>query len=236
MFADVDAEVYLLVDGDATYDAQAAPRLVDRLRADRLDMVVATRISRQAAAYRRGHWLGNRLLTKCVASIFGRAFTDSLSGFRALSRRFVKSFPAQSPGFETETELNVHALVLQMPVAEVETDYRSRPAGSVSKLETWRDGLRIFAMIVKLFKSERPLAFFSLGALASAATSIALAVPLFETYLRTGFVPRFPTAILSAALMLLGAILLTCGLILDSVTRGRTEMKRLIYLSIPPPV
>lgn len=235
MFADVDGEVYLLVDGDATYDAQAAPRLVDRLLADRLDMVVGTRISGQAAAYRPGHRLGNWLLTQCVASIFGRTFTDTLSGYRALSRRFVKSFPAQSPGFETETELTVHALALQMPVAEVETEYRPRPAGSVSKLDTWRDGLRILAMIVQLFKSERPLAFFSLGALACAATSIALGVPLFETYFRTGLVPRFPTATLCAALMLFGAILLACGLILDTVTRGRTEMKRLAYLSIPPP-
>jgi glycosyltransferase involved in cell wall biosynthesis len=235
MFADIEAEVYLLVDGDATYDAKAAPELVDRLLRDRLDMVVGTRIARQADAYRRGHRLGNRLLTRSVATIFGRGVTDMLSGYRALSRRFVKTFPARSGGFETETEITIHALELQMPFAEVATEYGARPAGSTSKLSTWRDGLRIAGVITRMFKSERPLAFFSLAAVFFAALSVGLSVPLFETYFETGRVPRFPTAVLCSALMIFSLILVTCGLILDNVTRGRTELKKLAYLSIPSP-
>lgn len=235
MFADVDADVYLMVDGDGTYDAGAAGMLVDRLVMERLDMVVGSRVDRQAGAYRPGHRFGNRLLTGVVAMLFGDTFTDMLSGYRVFSRRYVKSFPTAATGFEIETELTVHALQLHMPVAEVPTDYGSRPEGSVSKLNTWRDGFRVLYTIFKLFKNERPLAFFSLGFIASSATSILLAIPLFEEYLRTGLVPRFPTAILCTGLMLLGIILLACGLVLDTVTRGRVEAKQLAYLAVPGP-
>ncbi len=235
MFADIEAEVYVLVDGDDTYDASSAPRMIDQLVSRHLDMVVGTRHSDDPTAHRRGHRLGNRVLTKCVGIIFGRSFTDMLSGYRVLSRRFVKSFPAQSAGFETETELAVHALEMRMPVAEMPTAYKPRPMGSESKLHTWRDGLKILHTILILFKSEKPLAFFSIVACACAVLSLILAAPLLKTYLETGLVPRFPTAILSAALMLFGAIFLACGLVLDTVTRGRAEIKRLWYLSIPAP-
>jgi glycosyltransferase involved in cell wall biosynthesis len=235
MFADVDADVYVMVDGDGTYDAKAAPQLVAALLADGLDMVVGARISDQREAYRRGHRFGNRLLTQCVATLFGRTFTDMLSGYRAFSRRFVKSFPAHAAGFETETELTVHALELRMPVAEIATAYGARPEGSESKLNTWADGLRILLMIGRLFKAERPLLFFSLGFFVCALLSVLLAIPVFDDYLHTGLVPRLPTALLCAALMLFGAILLTCGIVLDTVTRGRAEAKRFAYLLHAPP-
>lgn len=235
MFADVEADVYVLVDGDGTYDAAAAPELVSRLLEDGLDMVVGTRVSEEQAAYRKGHRFGNVLLTRCAATIFGRTFTDMLSGYRVFSRRYVKSFPAHSEGFETETELTVHALELRMPVAEVATAYGARPDGSESKLNTYRDGFRILTTIVKLFKAEKPLLFFSIGFFMCTALSIALAIPLFETYVETGLVPRLPTSVLCAALALFGAILLTCGIVLDTVTRGRTEAKRFAYLSVPGP-
>lgn len=233
LFADIEADVYVLVDGDATYDAAMAPALVERLLRDGLDMVVGARRSEQAAAYRAGHRLGNVLLTRCVGLLFGRSFDDMLSGYRVFSRRYVKSFPAHAAGFETETELAVHALQLRMPVAEVATGYGARPHGSQSKLRTWHDGARILLTIARLFKAERPLLFFSLGAAACALASLLLALPLLLTYLDTGLVPRFPTAILCAALMLLGFLLLACGLILDTVTRGRIEAKRLAYLAVP---
>ncbi|WP_115553202.1 glycosyltransferase [Xanthomonas arboricola] len=232
-FADVEADIYVLVDGDATYDAAAAPALVRKLIDERLDMVVGARRDQQQAAYRPGHRLGNVLLTRCAGLLFGRSFDDMLSGYRVFSRRYVKSFAAHAQGFETETELAVHALQLRMPVAEVETAYGVRPEGSQSKLNTWRDGWRILTTIAKLFKAERPLLFFSIGFALSAALSIVLAIPLFETYLQTGLVPRFPTAILCVALMLLGFLLLACGLILDTVTRGRVEAKHLAYLAEP---
>ncbi|WP_407469702.1 glycosyltransferase [Xanthomonas campestris pv. raphani] len=232
-FADVDADIYVLVDGDATYDAAAAPALVRKLLSEQLDMVVGARRDQQQAAYRPGHRLGNVLLTRCAGLLFGRSFEDMLSGYRVSSRRYVKSYAAHAHGFETETELAVHALQLRMPVAEVDTVYGVRPEGSQSKLNTWRDGWRILTTIVKLFKAERPLLFFSIGFLFSAALSIVLAVPLLQTYLETGLVPRFPTAILCVALMLLGFLLLACGLILDSVTRGRVESKHLAYLAEP---
>ncbi|MGV2288031.1 glycosyltransferase family 2 protein [Trinickia sp. YCB016] len=235
MFADVEADVYVLVDGDDTYDAAASPDLVRRLQEDGLDMVVGSRVTDEQAAYRLGHRFGNVLLTQCVARIFGRTFKDMLSGYRVFSRRYVKSFPAHASGFETETELTVHALELRMPVAEVQTQYKSRPDGSESKLNTYRDGLRILLTILKLFKLEKPLMFFSLGFFVCALSSILLALPLAATYVQTGTVPRLPTALLCAALMLLGAMLLTCGLILDTVTRGRAEAKRLTYLGIPAP-
>lgn len=232
-FADIEADVYVMVDGDATYDAAAAPALVRRLLDEGLDMVVGARVDQDPAAYRAGHRFGNRLLTRCVGLLFGDSFDDMLSGYRVFSRRYVKSFPAHAAGFEIETELAVHALQLRMPVAEMPTAYGARPEGSTSKLNTYRDGARILATIVRLFKAERPLLFFSLGAGASLLLSVLLAIPLFATYLETGLVPRFPTAILCSALVLLSAVLLACGLVLDTVTRGRIEAKRLAYLAIP---
>lgn len=236
MFADVEADAYIMVDGDDTYDAAASPAMVARLLGEGLDMVVGSRITEEKAAYRFGHRFGNGLLTNCVSMIFGRTFTDILSGYRVFSRRFVKSFAAHSAGFEIETELTVHALGLRMPVAEVETVYKARPEGSFSKLNTYRDGLRIFLTIMRLFKSERPLAFYSLGFLAGALASLDMALPIFSTYLHTGLVPRLPTAVLCVALMLGGVIALACGIILDAVTKGRIEQKRFAYLAVPAPM
>jgi hypothetical protein len=230
MFADVDAEIYVLVDGDATYDAPSARAMIARLREDRLDMVVAARVEEDASAYRPGHRTGNRLLTGFFASVFNATFSDILSGYRVFSRRFVKSFPVLSRGFEIETELAVHALELELPVAEIPTPYYARPAGSASKLSTWRDGLRILATIVGLYRSERPLAFFSGLGIVLAIVSVALAVPIFVTYFELGIVPRIPTAILSTGLMLLAFLSLVAGLVLDTVTRGRREMKLIAYL------
>jgi glycosyltransferase involved in cell wall biosynthesis len=235
MFADVEAEVYLMVDGDGTYDATAASELVKTLVEGGLDMVVGSRVDEHPDAYRPGHRIGNVLLTRTVAMLFGDTFSDMLSGYRAFSRRYAKSFPVAATGFEIETELTVHALQLHMPVAELPTRYGSRPEGSTSKLSTWRDGWRILYTIGRLFKNERPLMFFSLGFAASSLISIVLAIPLFDEYLRTGLVPRFPTAILCTGMMLLGMILLACGLVLDTVTRGRIEAKRLAYLTVPGP-
>lgn len=233
MFSDVDADVYVMVDGDATYDAQAAPMLIERLIHHGLDMVVGSRLSDEQAAYRVGHRFGNVLLTQCAASIFGRTFKDMLSGYRVFSRRYAKTFPSHSAGFEIETELAVHALGMRMPVAEIETRYRSRPEGSESKLNTYRDGFRILTTILKLFKTERPFAFFFSGFVLCILLAVVLAVPVFETYLATGLVPRLPTVMLCSVLSLFGAILLTCGIVLDTVTRGRNEIKRLGYLAIP---
>jgi glycosyltransferase involved in cell wall biosynthesis len=231
MFADVDADIYVLVDGDATYDAPSAGAMIERLIADRLDMVVAARVDRERAAYRPGHRTGNRLLSGFFASVFRVTFTDILSGYRVFSRRFVKSFPVLSRGFEIETELAVHALELELAVAEIATPYYARPVGSVSKLSTWRDGLRILRTIVNLYRSERPLAFFTGFAVALAIVSVGLAIPIFITYLEQGIVPRIPTAILSMGLMLLAFLALIAGLVLDTVTKGRREMKLLAYLA-----
>ncbi len=235
MFADVDADAYVLVDGDDTYHAPTARFMVDKLFAGNLDMVVGQRVTDEMAAYRTGHRLGNHVLTEFVARLFGRAFTDILSGYRVFSRRFVKSFPALAIGFEIETELTVHALELRMPIEEVATPYKSRPEGSVSKLNTYRDGVRIFWTILKLFRQERPLAFFGFIAIGLGLLSLAMSIPLFLTYLETGLVPRFPTAILTTGMMLAAFLSLACGLILDTVTRGRHETKRLAYLQIAPP-
>lgn len=235
-FADIDADIYVLVDGDDTYEAAAAPRLVQRLLDDGLDMMVGARRDQQKAAYRPGHRLGNVLLTRCAGMLFGNSFDDMLSGYRVFSRRYVRSFAAHARGFEIETELAVHALQLRMPVAEMDTAYGVRPHGSESKLSTWRDGWRILGTIAKLFKSERPLLFFSIGCIASMLLSVVLAMPLLVTYLETGLVPRFPTAVLCAALALMGLLLLACGLILDTVTRGRIEAKHMAYLAVPAPV
>jgi glycosyltransferase involved in cell wall biosynthesis len=235
MFADVDADIYVLADGDGTYDAASAPALVEKLVSEQLDMVVGSRLTTyEGEAFRRGHRLGNDLLTGFLGLCFGRTFTDILSGYRVFSRRFVKSFPALSAGFETETELSVHALELRMPIAEVVTAYKARPAGSASKLRTYRDGFRILMMILNLFKEERPLAFFSIIAGTLALAAVVLSYSVFLTYLETGLVPRFPTAILSTGLMILACLSLTCGFVLDTVTHGRREMKRLAYLAIPP--
>ena len=230
MFADVDADVYVLVDGDATYDAPSARAMIARLTEDRLDMVVAARVEEEQAAYRLGHRTGNRLLTGFFASVFKATFTDILSGYRVFSRRFVKSFPVLSRGFEIETELAVHALELELAVAEIPTPYFARPKGSVSKLSTWRDGLRILSTIVELYRSERPLAFFSGLGTALAIASIGLAIPIFVTHFEQGVVPRIPTAILSTGLMLLAFLSIVAGLVLDTVTRGRREMKLIAYL------
>jgi hypothetical protein len=235
MFSDIEADVYVLVDGDATYDAASAVTMISMLVQKRLDMVVATRVSREEAAYRRGHRAGNRLLTGIVAFMFGHAFTDMLSGYRVFSRRFVKSFPGLSRGFEVETELTVHALQLELPVKEMPTPYYSRPIGSASNLSTWRDGFRILLTILKLYRSERPLQFFGTLGLLLATMSVVLAVPIFITYFHEGLVPRLPTAVLSTALMLLAFLLIAVGLMLDTVTRGRHEAKLIAYRAIRAP-
>ncbi len=234
-FADVEADVYVLVDGDGTYDAAAAPAMVALLLEQRLDMVTGTRVSDAAAAYRRGHRLGNRVLTGLVGSIFGNRVSDMLSGYRVFSRRFVKSYPALAAGFETETEFTVHALELAMPIAEMPTAYRERPQGSVSKLNTWRDGMRILRTILVLVKEERPLQLFSLAAAVLILAGLGLGIPVVAHFMRTGLVPRLPTAVLALGLETLGALAIVSGLILDSVARGRREMKRLAYLAIPGP-
>jgi glycosyltransferase involved in cell wall biosynthesis len=235
MFNDVEADVYVLVDGDATYDAPSAPAMVGKLVEERLDMVVATRIDRDEAAYRRGHRTGNMLLTRFVAHMFGRSFTDILSGYRAFSRRFVKSFPILSGGFEVETELTVHALELELPVGEIATPYYSRVSGSASKLSTWSDGFRILWTVLKLYRAERPLSLFGAFGAALGIMSIGLAIPIFITYVQEGLVPRLPTAVLSTGLMLLAFLSIAVGLILDTVTRGRREFKLIAYLALRAP-
>lgn len=238
MFADVDADLYVMVDGDATYDASAVRQMVDQLLDEHLDMVVGCRevnVSVADEAYRRGHQWGNRMLTQSVVSIFGGNFTDMLSGYRVFSRRYAKSFPALSHGFETETELTVHALELRMPYGEVMTAYGARPEGSESKLSTYRDGWRILKTIGRLYVRERPFAFFGIVALILAIVSVLLSLPLLAEYLREGLVPRLPTAVLSASMMVSALLSFVSGLILDNVTCGRQETKRLAYLSIPAP-
>src|SRR5689334_23261286 len=234
MFADVDADVYVLVDGDATYDAPSAPRMIEKLLAEHLDRVVGLRADQSVAAYRPGHRAGNWMLTSFLASVFGEAFKDILSGYRVFSRRFVKSFPVLSDGFEIETELSVHALELALPVAEVSTPYYARPEGSFSKLNTWRDGFRILGTILRLYRSEKPLRFFTAIGIFLALLSIGFAIPIFVTFIETGLVPRLPTAVLSMGLMIVALLSVSSGLVLDTVTRGRREIKLLAYLSQPP--
>jgi glycosyltransferase involved in cell wall biosynthesis len=231
MFADVEADIYVLVDGDATYDAPSAPRMIDKLLDEQLDMVVGLRVDQSKAAYRRGHRTGNRMLTGFLAWTFGRDFQDILSGYRVFSRRFVKSFPVLSDGFEIETELAVHALELSLPVAEVETPYYARPEGSFSKLNTWRDGFRILGTMLKLYRAEKPLRFFGAIGLLLAAASILLAIPVVVTFIETGLVPRLPTAVLSMGLMIMAMLSISSGLVLDTVTRGRRETRILAYLA-----
>jgi len=233
MFADVEADIYVMADGDATYEAAAAPGLIDLLVNDQLDMVVGARKSEVEAAYRRGHRLGNAMLTGMLAWLFGRSFTDILSGYRVFSRRFVKSFPVLSEGFEIETEISVHALELRMPVAERVTAYAARLEGSESKLSTYRDGWRILRTILTLFRIEKPLAFFGIIGAALALIAIGISIPLFLTFFETGLVPRLPTAVLAMGIMLLAFLNGFCGLILDTVVRGRREMRRLAYLAHP---
>jgi hypothetical protein len=235
MFADVEADIYVMADGDATYDAAAAPELIRKLLDEQLDMVVGARKSAVEEAYRRGHALGNKLFTGLLASLFGRSFTDIFSGYRVFSRRFAKSFPALSRGFETETEISVHALELSMPVGEIVTTYSARPEGSTSKLSTWRDGWRILRTILHLYRIERPVLFYGSFSLFLIALAIVLAIPLAITYFQTGLVPRFPTAILATGLMILAFLSFFTGLILDTVVRGRREVRRLHYLSLPAP-
>jgi hypothetical protein len=222
-----------LVDGDDTYDAAAAPDLVERLYRERLDMVVGCRVEDSTAAYRRGHVLGNRLFNEFLALLFGVSCRDIFSGYRVFSRRFVKTFPAQSAGFETETELTVHALQLRMPLGEQDTRYSERAEGSASKLHTFRDGWRILLMMLKLYRLERPFYYFAIIGAVLALLALALSIPLFLTYLETGLVPRFPTAILATGLMLLAALSVFSGLVLDTVAHGRKEAKMLAYLAHP---
>ncbi len=235
MFADVDADVYVMADGDLTYDPKSAPAMVDMLLAEQLDMVVGTRKHAAKEAYRGGHVIGNRLFTGLLSGLFGRSFTDIFSGYRVFSRRFVKSFPVLSSGFEIETEISVHALELRMPVGEVETAYGARPEGSESKLSTFSDGWRILKTIATLYRIERPVLFYgSIGAFLL-ALALVLSIPLVVTYLNTGLVPRFPTAILITGMTIIAVLCFFAGLILDTVTRGRREMRRLAYLSLAAP-
>lgn len=235
MFADVDADIYVMADGDATYDAASAPALVARLVDEQLDMVVGSRVHETTDAFRRGHRFGNAVLTGMLARLFGRSFTDILSGYRVFSRRFVKSYPALSTGFEIETDISVHALELRMPVAEIETPYFSRPEGSTSKLSTYGDGWRILRTILTLYRIERPLLFFGVIGAALAGLAVGLGIPLALTYARTGLVPRFPTALAATGLVILAALSGFAGLILDTVVRGRREVRRLAYLAHPAP-
>ena len=235
MFADIEADVYIMADGDLTYEPDAAPEMVRMISAERLDMVVGTRRHEEAEAYRGGHVLGNKVFTRLLSGLFGRSFSDIFSGYRVFSRRFVKSFPVLSEGFEIETEMSVHALELRMPVGEVETRYLARPEGSHSKLSTFRDGWRILKTIVTLYRIERPVLFFGgIGALLLLLALI-LVVPLAFTYFETGLVPRFPTAILATGITIVAVLSFFAGLILDTVTRGRREMRRLAYLALTPP-
>src|SRR5215470_16762457 len=234
MFADIDADIYVLVDGDATYDAPSAPRMIDKLVSENLDMLVGQRVDQVQAAYRPGHRARNWMLTAFLSNVFGQAFNDILSGYRVFSRRFVKSFPVLSDGFEIETELSVHALELALPVMEIETPYYARPEGSFSKLNAWRDGFRILGTILRLYRFEQPLRFFTAIGMFLMAVSIGLAIPIINTYLEEGIVPRLPTAVLSTGLMIVAVLSISSGLVLDTVTRGRREIKLLAYLNQPP--
>ncbi|WP_407049148.1 glycosyltransferase [Methyloraptor flagellatus] len=234
MFADVDADIYVMADGDGTYDAAEAPRLIRTLIDEQADMVVATRRGVHEDAGRSGHAFGNRVFNVLYARAFGNDFSDIFSGYRAFTRRFAKSFPATSTGFEIETEMSVHASQLKMPVAEIELDYGRRPEGSHSKLSTFKDGFRILMMIAMLLKETRPAAFFGLLSGLFGLASLILAAPIVGTFLDTGLVPRLPTAVLAMGLMLVAFLFTACGLILDSVARGRVEQKRILYLAQAP--
>lgn len=235
-FADIEADIYIMVDGDGTYDAQSTQKMIDLLIENQLDMVVGVRSDdHNKKVYRTGHRFGNKLLTNTIAFLFGSQFSDVLSGFRVFSKRFVKSFPALASGFEVEAMLTIHALELRLPTAEIDTPYFERAAGTNSKLNTYKDGFKIMSTIISLFKDTRPFAFFGTLALLLATTSIGLMVPIFIEFLETGLVPRFPTAILSTGLMIIAGISLTSGLILDNVSQNRLQQKRLVYLQYPAP-
>lgn len=235
MFSDIEADIYVLVDGDNTYEAAAAPKMIEKLIDENIDMITGCRVTDIKDAYRPGHKFGNWMLTSLVANIFGRRTKDMLSGYRIFSRRFVKSFPALSRGFEIETELSVHALELRMPMADVDTAYVDRLPGSESKLSTYKDGFRILRLIVNLVKEERPLQFFSAVSAVLFLTALILGYPIFIEFLETGLVPRFPTAILAASIVVIAVLSLLSGIVLDTVTLGRREMKRLFYLNQDPP-
>lgn len=233
MFSDIEADVYVLVDGDDTYTAASAQLMIDRLLSERLDMINGTRVTEIRAAYRPGHRIGNVVLSGLVRRMFGSRIKDMLSGYRVFSRRFVKSFPALSSGFEIETELTIHALELNMPIAEIETPYKDRPEGGSSKLRTYSDGLRILRTIMMLIKDERPLLYFATAGMVLFLVAISLGIPVIVEFYHTHLVRRFPTAILSTGFIMLSFLALVCGLVLDSVARGRKEVKRMIYMSIP---
>jgi glycosyltransferase involved in cell wall biosynthesis len=235
MFADIEADIYVLADGDLTYDASAASRLVDALVSENVDMVVGVRVEAGQAVYRRGHRFGNQMFNYIVAGLFGHAFTDILTGYRVMSRRFVKSFPAASAGFETETELSVHALDLKLATVEIPLSYGERPEGSASKLKTYRDGARILMTIVMMYRALRPLQFYTALALGLFAIALALGAPVLFTFIETGLVPRLPTAILAASIVQLGFLSLTCGVIIDAISASRRELKRMRYLDLPAP-
>lgn len=235
MFADIEADVYLMADGDGTYDAASAPQLVAFVERDNVDMAIGARAGIVNEAHRRGHAIGNRVFNRLYCALFGAGFEDIFSGYRAFSRRFVKSFPALSSGFEIETELSVHASQLKLPTAEIALPYGKREEGSASKLRTFRDGLRILSTFGLLLKETRPALFFgSLGA-AAVALAVVLAIPIFATFFETGLVPRIPTVVLCTGLMLFAGLMGACGLILDSLARARVEQKRILYLTIAAP-
>ena len=233
MFADIDADIYIMADGDGTYSPEDAPQLVLTLLTERSDMVVGTRRGVTADAGRNGHAFGNRLFNRLYRHAFGADFTDIFSGYRVFSRRFVKSFPALSGGFEIETEMSVHASRLKLPVSELALDYGRRPEGSTSKLSTFRDGAKILWMFALLMKETRPFAFFGMLGLLFMAASLVFMEPVLVEYFRTGLVPRLPTWVLSVSLMLIAFLMGTVGLILDSLARSRAEQLRIHYLSLP---
>ena len=235
MFADIEADVYVIADGDGTYEAAAAGRLIDALVSDTIDMVIGVRMADRDEAFRSGHRFGNWFFNRLVGGLFGRGFTDILSGYRVVSRRFAKSFPAASAGFEIETELSVHALDLRLATAEIALPYGTRPENSKSKLNTWRDGARILLTILRMYKTLKPFRFFGVIGIGLAAFSVVLATPVILTYVQTGLVPRFPTLILATAIMQLAVLSVVCGLIIDAVSGSRRELKRLRYLDLPAP-
>lgn len=234
MFADIEADFYILADGDLTYDATAAPRLVELLIKHNVDMVVGVRVGK-GEAFRRGHTLGNRVFNWIVAHLFGNSFTDILSGYRVMSKRFTKSFPCSSSGFEIETELSIHALDLKLATAEIPLVYAERPVNSKSKLKTYRDGLRILGKIAMMYRALKPFQFYAAIALFLFVVSLSLGVPIFVTYVETGLVPRIPTAILAASIMQLSFMSLFCGIIIDAISANRREQIRMRYLDLPAP-
>ncbi|MBL8576850.1 MAG: glycosyltransferase [Mesorhizobium sp.] len=233
MFADIEADIYVMVDGDGTYAPEDAPQLINALLTGHCDMVVGTRRGVTDDAGRTGHAFGNRLFNGLYKRLFGRDFTDIFSGYRAFTRRFVKSFPAVSGGFEIETEMSVHASQLKLPVSEIALDYGRRPEGSSSKLSTYKDGARILWMFAMLAKETQPMRFFGMIASVFAAAGLILMTPILVEYAATGLVPRMPTWVLSLGLLMFATMMVVTGLVLDSVSRGRAELKRVAYLGLP---